>query len=172
MHRHHQSTRAAASTGTLCHYYPRAATAEPRPQKALQVWRTQETALRTLTPYRHLQTANDPTSATSRPREPPIQYGQPDDYTALYRQAQQHKDSEEAHANHQLVPVLLAGAVHDHLVATGSLDLRALRATRYGNYNKAEWIKELIGAPLPKTIEELPGVHQQDHLTSLVSALQ
>ena len=96
-----------------------------------------------------------------------------DDYTALYRQAQQHKDSEEAHANHQLVPGLLAGAVHDHLVATGSVDLlRALRATRYENYNKAEWIKELIGAPFPKMIEELPGVHQQDHLTSLVSALQ
>ena len=104
---------------------------------------------------------------------PPVQYGQPDDYTALYKQAQQYSDSEEAHANHQLVPALLAGAVHDHLVATGSLDLlRALRATRYENYNKAEWIKALIGAPFQQMIEELPGVHQQEHLTSLVSALQ
>ena len=139
----------------------------------LQAWRTQEAALRSLTPYRHLQTSKNGTSATSHPKVPPIQYGQPDDYTALYRQAQQHKDSEEAHANHQLVPGLLAGAVHDHLVATGSEDLlRALRATRYEHYNRAEWIKELVGTSFPQMIEELPGVHQQHHLTSLVGALQ
>ena len=63
--------------------------------------------------------------------------------------------------------------MHDHLLATGSVDLlRALRSTRYESYSKVEWIKELIGASFPKMIEELPGVHQQDHLTSLVSALQ
>ena len=142
-------------------------------KQLLQVWRTHEAALRALTPYRHLQTTSDPTSATRRPKAPPIQYGQSDDYTALYRQAQRYNDSEETHANHQLVPGLLAGAVHDHLLATGSVDLlRALRSTRYESYSKVEWIKELIGASFPKMIEELPGVHQQDHLTSLVSALQ
>ena len=144
-----------------------------RKKQLLQVWRTQEATLRTLSPYRHLQIADVPSIATSHPNVPPIQYGQPDDYTALYTQAKQHRDSEEAHANHQLVPGLLAGAVHDHLLATESQDLlRALRATRYANYNKAEWIKELIGAPLQQMMEELPGVYQQEHLTSLVSALQ
>ena len=144
-----------------------------RKKQLLQAWRTQEAQLRTLNPYRHLQVADTPSMAATHPYAPPIQYGQPDDHTALYRQAKQHRDSEETHANHQLVPGIMAGAVHDHLVATGCQDiLRALRATRYANYNKAEWIRELIGAPFQQMIQELPGVCHHEHLTSPVSALQ
>ena len=104
-----------------------------------QAWRTQEERLHTLNPYCHLQCSNP--HSTNQP--PAVQYGQPDDHTALYRQAKQLRDSEEAYANHQLVPAIIAGAVHDHLIATGCQDiLLALRATRYANVNKAEWIKD------------------------------
>ena len=124
-----------------------------------------------------------PTPTTLRPRETTSRQnsatgaaaaiGQPDDHTALYRQAKQRQSSEEAHANHQLVPGLCAGAVHDHLIATGSNDLLlALRATQYANVDRAPRIKHLVGDAFPRLLAELPGIQQQEQLTSLISALQ
>ena len=142
----------------------------------LEMWKTNEERLRTLNPYRHLKLP--PRSNGQQPPQPPqdvtpIQYGHPDDHEQLYRQAIRRSEAEEAHANRQLVPGVLAPCVLDHLIMTHSHDLlHALRATRFHNTDKVGLIKKLIGDNIQPMIQDIPGMQAPEQITSLVSALQ
>ena len=150
----------------------------PNTKKLLQeMWKTNEERLRTLNPYRHLKLP--PRSNGQQPPQlpqdvTPIQYGHPDDHEQLYRQAMKRSEAEEAHANRQLVPGVLAPDVLDHLITTHSHDLlHALRATRFHNTDKVGLIKKLIGDNIQPMIQDIPGMQapRADHLARQCPAL-